>query len=153
MKRRIRVIARKLLRRGEEPDVSFVPPLVRRRLSPLQKAFFHLAHMEGAPAPANVVFASRWGEDSLTRKIVRDFNESGSVSPRDFSASVYNASPGTWSVFTQNRAPYTAVAAGPDTVRCANLEALGMEKGPVLLVYSEEAGGCRGFSILFDFDD
>ena len=70
MKRKIRVIARKLLRRGEPPDVSFVPPLVRRRLSPLQKTFFHLARMEGAPQPANVVFASRWGEDSLTRKLV-----------------------------------------------------------------------------------
>ena len=153
MKRKIRVIARKLLRRSETPDVSFVPPLVRRRLSPLQKTFFHLARMEGAPQPANVVFASRWGEDSLTRKLVADFNGSGAVSPKDFSASVYNAAPGGWSVFTGNRAPYTAIAAGPDTVRCANIEALGMEKGPVLLVYGEEAGGCRGFSILFDFDD
>ena len=132
--------------------MSFVPPLARRRLSPLQRTFFHLAHMEGAPAPANVVFASRWGEDSLTRKLVEEFNLSGAVSPRDFSASVYNAAPCCWSVFTGNRAPYTAIAAGPDTLRCANIEALGMEKGPVLLVYGEEAGGCRGFSVLFDFD-
>ena len=153
MRRRIRIIARRLLRRGEEPDVSFVPPLARRRLSPLQKAFFHLARFDGAPPPENVVFASRFGEDTLTRKLVEEFNSSGAVSPKDFSASVYNAAPGAWSVFTRNPATYTAIAAGADTVKCANIEALGMEKGPVLLVYAEEAGGMRGFSILFDFDD
>jgi len=151
--RKIRIIAKKVLRRGEEPDVSFVPPLARRRLSPLQKTFFHLARMEGTPEPANVVFASRFGEDLLTRKIVADFNSSGTVSPKTFSSSVYNAAPGTWSVFTRNRAAYTAIAAGADTVRCANMEALGMDRGPVLLVCAEELGGCRGFSILFDFDD
>ena len=151
MKRRIRILARKLLRRGEDPNVSFVPPLARRRLSPLQKAFFHLARMEGSPEPVNVVFASRFGEDSLTRKLVADFKAAGEVSPKDFSASVYNAAPGAWSVFTHNKASYTAIAAGPDTVRCANIEARGMEKGPVLLVCAEEAGGTRGFSVLFDF--
>jgi hypothetical protein len=153
MKRKIRIIARKLLRRGERADVSFVPPLARRRLSPLQKAFFHLARFDGAPQPANVVFASRFGEDTLTRKIVEEFNSSGAVSPKDFSASVYNAAPGAWSVFTRSGVPYTAVAAGRDTVRCANIEALGMKRGPVLLVYAEEAGGMRGFSVLFDFVD
>lgn len=153
MRRRIRIIARRLLRRGDEPDVSFVPPLVRRRLSPLQKAFFHLARFDGAPPPANIVFASRFGEDSLTRKLVEEFNASGTVSPKDFSASVYNAAPGAWSVFARNPAAYTAIAAGADTVRCANIEALGMETGPVLLVCAEEFGGTRGFSILFDFDD
>lgn len=153
MKRRIRIIARRLLRRGDAPDVSFVPPLVRRRLSPLQKTFFHLARFDGAPPPANVVFASRFGEDTLTRRLVEEFNSSGTVSPKDFSASVYNAAPGAWSVFAHNPATYTAVAAGTDTVKCANIEALGMDQGPVLLVWAEEAGGVRGFSILFDFDD
>ncbi len=153
MKRRIRVIARKLLRRVEEPDVSFVPPLVRRRLSPLQRAFFHLARLDGAPAPENIVFASRLGEEMMTRRLVADFNSSGAVSPKVFSSSVYNAAPGAWSVLTRNAAASTAIAAGADTVRCANIEALGMDRGPVLLVCAEEAGGTRGFSILFDFDE
>ena len=150
--KKIRIIAKKVLRKGDEPDISFVPPLVRRRLSPLQKTFFHLARLEGTPEPANIVFASRFGEDFLTRKIVADFNSGGTVSPKVFSSSVYNAAPGTWSVFTKCRAAYTAIAAGPDTVKCANIEALGMDRGPVLLVCAEELGGCRGFSILFDFE-
>ena len=152
MRRILHLSAAAVLRPGEAPDVSFVPPLVRRRLSPLQKIYFALANKVEMSRAGCSVFASGDGEDSLTRRIVADFQEDGSVSPHRFSSSVYNAAPGLWSVHTGNRAPYTAIAAGPDTLRCANIEALGMEKGPVLLVYGEEAGGCRGFSVLFDFD-
>lgn len=128
---------------GTVPDVSFVPPLVRRRLSPLQRVFFALAHAVGAEGEGAVVFASRDGEDTLTRRIVDDFHADGSVSPHRFSSSVYNAAPGLWSVFTKNRAPYTAIAAGDDTVECAFLELLGCS-GPATLVYAEETGGGYG---------
>ena len=151
--RKTRVLSAKSLAPGESPDVSFVPPIQRRRLSPLQKIFFHLARMESAPAPANVVFASRDGEDALTRRTVADFAADGGVSPQRFSASVYNAAPGMWSVFAKNTAPYTAIAAGDDTVRLAFAEALAMDEGPVLVVCAEETEGGHGFSVLFDFCD
>ena len=149
---RPRILASRVLRPGEAPDVSFVPPLLRRRLSPLQRIFFHLAHFEGAPAPANVVFATRDGEDTLTRRIVEDFRADGSVSPQRFSTSVYNAAPGLWSVFTRNPAPYTALAAGRATVKRAVYEALAAGVTPTLLVYAEETGGGHGFSFLYAFD-
>lgn len=149
--RKTRVLAIRSLAPGEAPDVSFVPPILRRRLSPLQKIFFHLARMESAPQPANVVFASRDGEDTLTRRTVADFAADGGVSPQRFSASVYNAAPGMWSVFAKNKAPYTALAAGDDSVKLAFAEALGMDEGPVLVVCAEETEGGHGFSVLFDF--
>ena len=152
IRRKTRVLAKRILRPGEPPDVSFVPPMQKRRLSPLQKIFFHLANFPGQPRPANVVFASRDGEDALTRRLVEDFRADGSASPQRFSASVYNAAPGLWSVFAKNPAPYTAIAAGDDTRRRAFREARGMDRGPVLLVYAEETGGGHGFSVLFDFD-
>ncbi len=129
-------------------DVDFVPPLQRRRLSPLQRIFFALAHaVEKAPS-ASATFASRDGEDALTRRIVADFNADGSVSPQRFSASVYNAAPGLWSVFTGNRAPYTATAAGEDTVECGLLEALFAARS-ALYVYAEETGGGHGAAVVF----
>lgn len=152
MKRPV-ILARKTLKPGEPPDVSFVPPLQRRRLSPLQKIFFHLANMEGAPKPVRVVFASRDGEDTLTRRLVDDFHADGSVSPNRFSSSVYNAAPGLWSILTGNTAPYTAVAAGRETVRCGLLEALLPAETPTLFVYAEETGGGHGFSFLYGFED
>lgn len=152
MVKKVRILARKVLKAGETPDVGFVPPMQRRRLSPLQKIFFHLAHFEGTPVPKRVVFASRDGEDTLTRRTVEDFQLDGTVSPNRFSTSVYNAAPGLWSVFTGNPAPYTAVAAGRETVRCGLLEALLPADMPTLFVYAEETDGGHGFSFLYGFD-
>lgn len=137
-----------ILRAGDaSAGVDFVPPIMRRRLSPLQKIFFSLAHaVEVAPSAATV-FASRDGEDALTRRIVADFNDDGSVSPQRFSASVYNAAPGLWSVFTKNRAPYTATASGADSLECGLLETLFAAR-PALFVYAEETGGGYGSAVV-----
>lgn len=151
MKRpQIKIIASKRLKFGETPDVSFVPPLQRRRLSPLQRIFFHLANLPGTPTPRNIVFASRDGEDTLTRRIVSDFKTDGSVSPQRFSTSVYNAAPGLWSVFTKNNAPYTAIAAGRYTISRGVFEAIHSGISPTLFVYAEETDGGHGFSILYE---
>ena len=133
---------------GELPDVSFSPPIMRRRLSPLQKLFFALAHSVESSAPATTVFASRDGEDLLTRRIVDEFHADGTVSPQRFSSSVYNAAPGLWSVLTRNRAPYTAIAAGEDTIECGLLELfMHGAQSPATLVYAEETGGGYGFAL------
>lgn len=133
---------------GEAPDVSFVPPLLRRRLSPLQRIHFALASKVESTPSSSVTFASRDGEDTLTRRIVDDFHVDGSVSPHRFSSSVYNAAPGLWSVNTKNRAPYTAIAAGDDTIECGLLEAL-FGVRPSLFVYAEETGGGYGVAVRF----
>ena len=144
----VHLSASAILTAGAPADVSFVPPLVRRRLSPLQKIYFALAHaVEKTPA-ASAVFATRDGEYAFTRRIVEAFNEDGGVSPHLFSSSVYNAAPGLWSVFTKNRAPYTAVAAGDDTVECGLFEALN-GKPTSLFIYAEETGGGYGAAVLF----
>lgn len=150
MIRSVQLAAAHVLNPGETPDVSFIPPLVRRRLSPLQKLYFALAStVEGERLAASAVFASRDGEDSLTRRIVESFNDDGSVSPHRFSASVYNAAPGLWSVHTKNRAPYTAIAAGDGTLEAGLLEAL-TGVAPSLFVYAEETNGGYGAAIRFD---
>ena len=150
MKRRASIDSVAVLEPGVAPDVSFVPPLVRRRLSPLQKIFFALAKVVEEGLSASTVFASRDGEDALTRRTVEDFQADGSVSPHRFSSSVYNASPGLWSVFTKNRAPYTAIAAGEDTIECALIE-LFAGQTPAMLVYAEETGG--GYGAAFRISD
>ena len=142
------IVAWAVIDPGEMPDVSFSPPIMRRRLSPLQKLFFALAHSVESSAPATTVFASRDGEDLLTRRIVDEFHADGSVSPQRFSSSVYNAAPGLWSVLTRNRAPYTAIAAGEDTIECGLLELfMHGAQSPATLVYAEETGGGYGFAL------
>ena len=145
MNRTLSIVSWSVLRPGEAPDVSFVPPILRRRLSPLQRIAFSLLGSAGAGKADELVFASRDGEDTLTRRIVSDFKADGSVSPHRFSTSVYNAAPGLWSVFTGNRSAYTAVAAGEDTIECGLLEAL--DARGCTFVFAEETSGGFGLAV------
>lgn len=84
-----------------------------------------------------IVFASRWGEIGTTLKLMRQMHEEGEMSPAGFSNSVHNAAPGHLSLFLKNKAPYTAVAAGPDSYEMGLLEAK-TTPGKVLFIYAEE---------------
>ena len=126
------------------PDVSFVPPLARRRLTDLEKAALAVAnevYPHGEEIP--VVFASRWGEIGTTLKLMRQMHQEGEMSPAAFSSSVHNAAPGAWSLFAKNTAPYTAIAARERTYEMGLLEAEAqLAAGPhrtVLYVYAEES--------------
>ena len=134
---------------GQEVDLSAVPLSSRRRLSSIQKIYFALASRASAAEYAAAVFATKNGEDSVTRRLVDDFNCDGSVSPQRFSSSVYNAAPGLWSIFAGNHSTYTAVAAGEESLEAGLIEAL---TGPMpsLCVYAEETDGGYGIGVQFD---
>ena len=137
----MKVIARAEWRASEtepKPDVSFVPALLRRRLTGVERAALSVAHRvypEGEQVP--VVFASRWGESGTTVKLMRQCHEDGEMSPAGFSNSVHNAAPGYFSLITHDKAPYTAIAAGADSYEMGLLEASTYD-GRVLFVYAEE---------------
>lgn len=123
---------------GTKIDVSFIPPMERRRLTSVEKAALSVAwkvYPHGEKVP--VVFASRWGEIGTTIKLMRQLHDEGEMSPAGFSNSVHNAAPGHFSLLTGNTAPYTAIAAGPDTYAMGLLEA-STYPGKVLFVYAEE---------------
>ena len=129
---------------AERPDVSFVPPMERRRLTDVERAALAVAHhalAEYSDDPVRrripVVFASRWGEIGTTVKLMRQMHDAGEMSPAGFSNSVHNAAPGHLSRLTGNKAPYTAIAAGSDTYDMGLLEA-STYPGKVLFVYAEE---------------
>jgi hypothetical protein len=120
------------------PDVSFIPPLIRRRLTDLEKAALAVSHQTypcGEEIP--VVFASRWGEMGTTIKLIKQFYQDGEMSPAAFSSSVHNASPGMISLGEKNHASYTAIASGEDTLKNGFIEALAMRER-LLFVYAEE---------------
>ena len=121
-----------------KPDVSFVPPLDRRRLTGVERAALATAWQVRSEAEIPVVFASRWGEIGVTAKLMRQFHADGEMSPAGFSASVHNAAPGAFSVLTRNHAPYTAIAARDRSLEAGLLEALALRR-ETLFVYAEEA--------------
>ena len=125
-----------------KPDVAFVEPLQRRRLSPLARACFHCASRVSPPGDVRVVFASRHGEAERTLTLLKDLAARAEISPTLFSMSVHNAVPGLWSILNGNRAPLCAVAAGPETFGWGLVEALAAFRAepsaPVLYLYGDD---------------
>jgi len=125
-----------------QPDVAFVEPLQRRRLSRLARAFCHCAQRISPPGDVRVVFASRHGEAERTLTILQDLAAGAEVSPTLFSLSVHNAVPGSWSILKGNRAPACALAAGPESFGWGLVEAMAAFAAepalPVLYVYADD---------------
>ena len=124
------------------PEVAFVEPMVRRRLSRLARGFFHCAQRLSPAGDVRVVFASRHGEAHHSWAILQELAAEQEVSPNLFSMSVHNAIPGLWSILKGNRAPVTALAAGAETFGWGLVEAAGAlaaEPGtPVLYLYADD---------------
>ena len=120
-----------------KPDVSFIPPLERRRLTGVERAALAVAWQVRPEGEVPVVFASRWGEIGVTLKLMTQFHADREMSPAGFSASVHNAAPGAFSLLTRNHAPYTAIAARERSLEAGLLEALA--QGAVVFVFAEEA--------------
>lgn len=135
---------------GSSPDVSFVPPLQRRRMSPVQRIAFDLANRAAADEPPSyaIHFSSRDGEWSQYHRLAEVYNADGSVSPGRFSSSVFNASPGLYSILTGNQASYSALAADGETLESGLLDALLDDGGPRLWLYADETGGGFGAAAL-----
>lgn len=121
-----------------KPDVSFVPPLERRRLTGVERAALAVAWQVKTDAELPVVFASRWGEIGVTLKLMKQFHADGEMSPAGFSASVHNAAPGALSLLTKNHAPYTAIAARDRSLEAGLLEVFAL-RSEAIFVYAEES--------------
>lgn len=126
-----------------DPDVSFVKPLLRRRLSPLSRMAFHVAQrcLPEGQAPY-CVFCSRYGEFARAFEILRSMNDGEPVSPNTFSLSVHNTVSSLFSIARGDRTHSTALAAGPSTLEAGFIEATSLlaeaPESAVLLVYFDE---------------
>jgi len=130
-------------KKQSRPDISFVPSLLRRRLSILSAGAMHVANtalQDERDIP--VVFASRHGELGRTAAILEALAACEAPSPTAFSLSVHNTAAGLLSIVRNERAPATAVAAGPLTLAMGLLETVSVAasaRGKALLVFAEEA--------------
>lgn len=124
---------------GEDMDLSFIPAMIRRRMSEVEKLSLFLAH-QSAPEKGGdfqSVFASEYGEWQQTIKLIRQFYEEKALSPAGFSTSVHNAAAGFFSMITKNKGSYTSIAANEKTLEMGLVETL-ITPAPVLFVYAEE---------------
>ncbi|HSC83412.1 MAG TPA: beta-ketoacyl synthase chain length factor, partial [Pseudomonas sp.] len=128
---------------GQQPDVSFLPALQRRRLSRLARMAFHVAWpLAEGRGSLPLVFVSRHGETSRNLAILDDLARDEALSPTQFSLSVHNAIIGLWSILRGDTSEMTALAAAGDGLEQALLEAgtlLGEGAPAVLLIVAEES--------------
>ncbi len=129
------------------PDVSDIPPLLRRRMSRLTRMSVAVAVdcCRRAAIPSSdvqVVFASRHGEMGTTVDLLEQLVTGEPLSPMDFSGSVHHTSLGYFTIATVNRRATRAVAGGEASFCYGFLDAMGMltepEGPPVLLVAADD---------------
>jgi hypothetical protein len=128
---------------AKAPDLGFIEPIVRRRLSGLSRVALKVAHDCAADREAvRVLFASRHGELRRTTDILHAMTAGEPVSPTSFSLSVLNAMTGLFGIARGDRSAAGAVSAGAATLGYALFEAHAQyaadPSAPVLMVYADE---------------
>lgn len=126
----------------ETANVSFLPALQRRRLSPLARMAFHVGWPLAEVMPAQpLVFCSRHGETPRNLQLLTSLAQQEDLSPTHFSLSVHNAVVGLWSIFRNDTSEMTAIAGVEDGLEHALLEAqllLAAGAPSVLVIIAED---------------
>jgi hypothetical protein len=116
-----------LIAHEETAPVKAMPPLLRRRATPLGRAALEVLFapdLESKDQP--IIFCSRHGEISRSLAIQQALAEEGKASPQEFSMSVHNAIPGLFLIAQQSRVPVTAVASENHLALSGIIEALSL---------------------------
>lgn len=114
---------------AEDTDVSFLPPMARRKLSALDKTALCvmeecLKSCEHDKQNIKIVFASQYGELDRLKKLVAQYSQENEVSPATFSASVHNSAVGQFSLLKKITKSYNSVSAEEDTFSAGLTEAV-----------------------------
>lgn len=129
---------------SEGPDVKFVAPMMRRRLSSLSRMAFRVAAdcLSGAEDEVAYVFCSRYGEYDRSYGILQKLVEKEFPSAAAFSMSVHNTAASLFAIERGDTAQSTAIANGAATMEAGFLEAWCLLSeglaSSVLLVYHDE---------------
>lgn len=132
----------------EMPDVSFLPMLMRRKLSAVGKAAIFTMNSVYPGGDINLIYASNYGEIERVKKLLHQKNTDGEMSPTGFSFSVHNSSAGLFSLINKINSPYNSISAGENSLSAGILESI-ITENDVLFCYAEEIGGLKSCSCLF----
>lgn len=121
-------------------DVSFLPMLVRRKLSKLDKIVFSTLNKIYEDDVDNIIFASENGEFDRLKEIIIQYKNENSVSPIKFSSSVHNYSPAAYSQLNKITNSYLALSAGKESLASAVVAAIIQPETKTCVVYADEIG-------------
>jgi hypothetical protein len=130
----------------ERPNATLLSPRMRGRASLLTAMFANVVEHASLDAGIDaretpMIFGSAYGEMGTTRMLLEQLHGEGLLSPAKFQASVHNTAAGQLSIALGNRHFCTALAAGPDTLAMALIEAqafLHRHPGVVIVACGDE---------------
>ncbi len=140
------------IKNENEIDVSFVSPLVRRKLSLLDKAALFLTEKIFDEKVQELVFSSEYGEFTRLDTIIGQYQEAGEVSPAQFSASVHNYPVSFFTLYKKLNIPYHAVSSGENSLAAGVIKAMISQK-ETLFTYADVKDGVSGVSCLISPTD
>lgn len=109
------------------PEARFLPPLLRRRCTPLSKAMLHVAYAacpEAERGAVRTVFASRHGEIRESFPLFELVVSGQPLSPTRFTHTVHNAQAALFSIAAGNRCASSAIAGEHDSFGAGIVESL-----------------------------
>jgi len=125
------------------PALAQIPAMQRRRLSGIAKLALNSAIQSlNAESVDYIVWASQYGDEHKTLKILADVLQDQTPSPTQFSTSVHNAIAGLYSILCQDATPSTSLAASWSEALIeayAWLKTTDYPNARVLVVYYDEA--------------
>ena len=123
---------------ADEIDISDIPPLLRRKLSPVDKACLSALNKIYHENTEELVFSSSYGEITRLKTIISQYQEFNEVSPTQFSGSVHNYPAGFFTLYKKINIPYYALASGENSISAGLVKAVMSDKKNVLFVYADE---------------
>ena len=139
---------------GENIDLSAIPMLMRRKLSPIGKiAISTMLDCYGENSDdIKLVYASRYGELERVVKLIKQEHEENEISPTGFSFSVHNSTVGLFSLLKNIHSSYNSITAGENSFSLGFLDAV-MNKEKTLFCYAESVDKYESVSILIDYEE
>lgn len=137
---------------GQNIDLTQVPMMMRRKLSPVGKIALSTMLQCNEDGIKKLCYASRYGELERVVKLIRQEHEENEISPAGFSFSVHNSTVGLFSLINNLHCAYNSVAAGEDTFSAGLLDAV-LNKEKTLFCYAESVDRFESISILLDVKD
>ena len=121
----------------DEIEISEIPPLLRRRMSNLDKITFSLLNKIYEESVQNIVFSSQYGEFDRLIKIINQYKEEKQASPNVFSASVHNYPVSFFLSYIKKEIPYNALSSGENSISCGLISAIASKYDNLIFCYSD----------------
>lgn len=130
----------------DEFDLTDISPILRRKLSLLDKAAYSTLNKMKNLSAQEIIFSSRQGEMPRLQSIITQYKDSNEVSPNHFSSSVHNYFVGFFTLLKKLNLPYNAISSGENSISAGIVEALMSKSLNILFCYAESLGGAESIS-------